>query len=482
MTETTGACAITSLSALELSRAIHARRLSCHEVMAAFLDRIEAVNPAFCAIVSVQPREVLMKAALRADARLARGVSDGWLHGIPQAPKDLAATCDIPTTMGFSGLKAHRPPRDAFVVQRAREAGAILIGKTNTPEFGLGSHTYNDVFGTTLNAYDRRFSAGGSSGGAAVAVAMRLLPVADGSDMMGSLRNPAGWNNVYGFRPSMGRVPGGPGPEGFLSQLGTEGPMARDMADLAMLLATQAGRDPRVPLSLAGDGSGFAPPLGRDVAGLRIGWLSDLGGHLPMQPGVIETCESALRIFEGMGCHVAPARTRFDLDALWRAWCVLRQFQITGTLAPIRANPRLRDMLKPEMQWEIEHGLTLRAEAVFDASVIRTAWYHEMLRLFDEHDFLALPTAQLFPFDATQHWPREIAGRVMDSYHRWMEVVIPATLAGAPALAVPAGFGPSGLPMGLQIIGRPQADRAVLELGHAYDLAQEFTARLPPGV
>ncbi|WP_238986690.1 amidase [Paracoccus sp. MKU1] len=471
---------ITALSALDLSRAIHDRNISCTEAMTAYLDRIDAVNPKINAIVSLRPREELLAEARQADAELAAGRSRGWLHGMPQAPKDLTATSDIVTTMGYRGLVQNRPKIDSALVQRTRAAGAIMIGKTNTPEFGLGSHTYNAVFGTTLNAWDQRFSAGGSSGGAAVALAAHMLPVADGSDMMGSLRNPAGWNNVYGFRPSMGRVPFGPGPEVFFQQLGYEGPMARNVADLAMLLATEAGYDPRMPLSLAGDGSEFAMPLRSEPGGARIGWLGDLDGYLPMQPGVLETCESALKIFEDMGCHVEPVRPDFALDRLWIAWVTLRSFLVSGGMAALYDTPKSRDLLKPEAIWEIETGRALTSSQIFAASVTRSAWHQEMLRLFDSYDYLALPTAQIFPFDAAEAWPTEIAGRQMDSYHRWMEVVIPGSMAGVPVLAVPAGFGPEGMPMGLQLMGRPRADRAVLELGHAYDMAQGFTARKSP--
>ena len=472
---------ITALSALDLSRAIHDRKLSCVEVMTAHLDRIEAINPRVNAIISLRPREALLADAASADAELAAGRSRGWLHGIPQAPKDLTATRDIVTTLGFRGLTQNLPKADSALVARTRAAGAILIGKTNTPEFGFGSHTYNAVFGTTLNAYDTALSAGGSSGGAAVALATEMLPVADGSDMMGSLRNPAGWNNVYGFRPSQGRVPFGPVPELFYQQLGYEGPMARNVADLAMLLSTEAGYDPRMPLSLDGDGSEFAQPLTGDGAkGARIGWLGDLDGYLPMEPGVLDTCQAGLKVLADIGCHVEAAQTGFAMDRLWTSWVTLRSFLTAGGMAALYDTPTTRELLKPEAIWEIETGRTLTGAQVFAASATRSAWYAALLGLFDRYDYLVLPTAQIFPFDAREHWPREIAGRQMDTYHRWMEVVIPASLAGVPALAVPSGFNARGLPMGLQIIGRPRADRALLELGHAYDLAQGFTARKSP--
>lgn len=467
------------LTAQELSRAIHARELSCAEVMEAYLGRIDRLNPQVNAIVSLRPREELMAEAAAADAELDAGRSRGWMHGFPQAPKDLTATAGLRTTLGFAGLKDNVPDTDSILVARMRAAGAILIGKTNTPEFGLGSHTYNAVFGATLNAYDQRLSAGGSSGGAAVALACHLLPVADGSDMMGSLRNPAGWNNVFGFRPSQGRVPSGPSPELFYQQLATDGPMGRNMGDLAMLLSTVAGHDPRVPLTLDGDGTAFAAPLEGDVRGLRIGWLGDFGGYLPVEPEVMRTCETALATFEQLACPVEPARTGFDMARLWQAWLALRGFHVAGANAALLADPKSRDLLKPEAVWEIENGLALTGPQVFAATATRSAWYREMLRLFEHHDFLVLPTAQMFPFEAALSWPREVAGRSMDTYHRWMEVVIPATMAGLPTLAVPAGFGPSGLPMGLQIIGPPRADLSVLRMGRAWERAFCTGTRAP---
>ena len=471
---------VTGLSAVDLSAAIHARRVSCVEVMTAYLDHIDAVNPKVNAIVSLRPRDALLAEAAAADADLAAGRDRGWLHGIPQAPKDLTATVGIPTTMGSPILAKNMPKADSILVERTRAAGAILIGKTNSPEFGLGSHTYNPVFGTTLNAYDQRLSAGGSSGGAAVALATHMLPVADGSDMMGSLRNPAGWNNVFGFRPSLGRVPFGPTPELFFQQLGYEGPMGRTVADVAMLLSIQAGYDARTPLSLDGDGRAFAGPLARDFKGARIGWLGDLGGYLPMEAGVIETCEAALAHFATLGCAVEPVVPDFDMASLWTAWVTLRSFVVSGGMAPLYDNPETKKLLKPEAIWEIETGRRLSGADVFRASAIRSAWYTALLKLHESYDFLVLPSAQIFPFDAREHWPKTVGGREMDTYHRWMEVVIPGSLAGVPVLAVPAGFGPSGLPIGLQVMAPPRADLAALQIGHAYEAVQPYTARLSP--
>jgi len=465
---------IVELSAVDLATAIHSRQVSCREVMRAYLAQIDRLNPQVNAIVSLQDPEQLLQQADERDRQLAAGICLGWMHGFPQAPKDLVNTAGIVTTLGSPILKNNVPATDAIIVERARRSGAVLIGKTNTPEFGLGSHTYNTVFGTTLNAYDQSKTAGGSSGGAAVALALRMLPVADGSDMMGSLRNPAGYNNVFGFRPSFGRVPLGPAVEVFVQQLSCEGPMARSVADLAMLLSVQAGFDARAPLSIDQDPGQFAQPLERDFKDVRVGWMGD------MEAGVLELSRSALKHFETIGCTVEDVLPDYPMEKLWQAWLVLRQFLIAGILAPPYASPPLRAMMKPEAVWEVENGLKLTASDVFRASVDRSEWYQALQKLFVRYEYLVLPTAQVFPFDAKLDWPRAIGHRPMDTYHRWMEVVIGPTMAGLPTISVPAGFGPTGLPMGLQVIGRAQADLAVLQVAHAYEQAMNPAAKRPP--
>jgi amidase len=295
---------ITELSATELSRAIHARQVTCREMMQAYGDRIEAVNPRFNALVSLQDRDALLAQADTADREMQRGESRGWMHGFPIALKDLVDVAGIPTTCGSPLLTQNIPAQDALLTQRLKAAGGIVIGKTNTPEWGLGSHTFNPVFGSTGNAYNPAFSAGGSSGGAAVALAQRLLPVADGSDFMGSLRNPAAWNHVFGLRPSQGRVPAYPSNDVWVSQLGTDGPMARTMRDLAHSLEAMAGFDARAPLSLATLPTGFAAALQPTARGLRIGWLGNLNGYLPMEAGILEACEQGLKRLEALGCSV----------------------------------------------------------------------------------------------------------------------------------------------------------------------------------
>jgi amidase len=365
------------------------------------------------------------------------------------------------------------------MAERLRKAGAIFIGKTNTPEFGLGSHTYNPVYGTTRNAYDQSRSAGGSSGGAAVALALRMLPVADGSDFGGSLRNPAGWNNVFGFRTSFGRVPAD-GRDAWLPSMGVLGPMARNVPDLAMLLEVQAGYDDRVPLSMTEDAT-FQERLEKDFKGTRIAWSGDFNGYVPYQPGVLEVCERALKTFESMGCIVEEAQPDFPIDAVWNAWLRLRAWQSGGALLAYYYDPAKRALLKPEAIFEVESGLKLSAYDITAAAGVRSEWYQAVRRFFGSYDFFIAPTAQLFPFDADLPWPREIAGRKMQTYHEWMKGVLPITMAGCPALAVPAGFNAQGLPIGMQIVARNHGDLSCLQLAHAYDKATRWVStRLPP--
>ncbi len=460
---------IVGLSACALSGQLHARRLSCREVMAAYLDRIDALNPGHNAIVSLQPRHTLLAQADARDEQLGRGESMGWMHGFPMAIKDMAATAGIRSTSGSPLLADHLPSEDGIMVARMKAAGGIVIGKTNTPEFGLGSHTYNTVFGVTRNAFDPSKSAGGSSGGAAVSLALQLQPVADGSDSMGSLRNPAAFNNVFGFRPSPGRVPHGPVGDQFVSQFGTEGPMGRSVADVAMLLSVQAGYDARAPLSIAESGEAFARPLASAVQGLRIGWLGDLRGYLAIEPGILDLCEAGLQRLAALGGIVEPTALGYPPEKAWQTWLTWRHWLVAGRVAPYFADPAQRERLKPEARWEAEQGARLSAADIFAASLDRTAFHRHLLSLFEHYDFLALPTAQVWPFDTEWDWPKAIDGRAMDTYHRWMEVVIYATLGGLPAISVPVGFGAAGLPMGMQLIGRPQADLALLRLAYAYE-------------
>ncbi len=458
---------------------VRERRVSCAELMQATLDRIEAVNPAVNAIVALRPADELLTEARTHDARLARGEAPGALFGLPLAIKDTEAVRGIRSTKGSPIFRDHVPDADCLMVSRLRAAGGIPIGKTNVPEFALGSQTYNNVYGPTRNAYDHGLTAGGSSGGAAVALATRMLALADGSDYGGSLRNPAGWNNVFGFRPSVGLVPSGER-DPWLPSMGVLGPMARDVPDLALLLSVQAGFDASEPLSVQGDPQALAAPLGRELRGTRIAWGGDLGGAMPFEPGVLDLCREALAAFTELGCVVEPAAPEFDYEMLWRAFATLRGWQTGFTLLEHYRDPARRALLKPEVVWEVEHGLSLSLADVVRASEVRAAWTGVMRRFLVRHDCLVLPTAQVFAFPVEQPWPRSIAGRAMATYHAWMQVMIPATMAGCPALAAPAGFDAGGRAMGIQLVMAPHAERACLELAHGYDLATRWTERAPP--
>lgn len=466
---------ICRMSAVALAEAIKQRRLSVREVVAAFLDRIEAVNPLVNAIVSLRERADILAEADRADAHLKRGGAAGSLFGLPIAIKDLAQTKGLRTTFGSPIFADFIPDKDDFFVERIREAGAIIIGKTNVPEFGLGSNTYNPVFGPTLNAFDPALTAGGSSGGAAVALALDMVPVADGSDFGGSLRNPAAYNNVYGFRPSQGLVPAGPDIDVFHAQMGVEGPMGRAVRDIALLLDVQAGYHPQAPLSHDKQGS-FLEGLAAMAAGGRIAWLGDLGGHLPIEPGILDLCETALARFADASFASEALLPEVDFEALWQAFVTLRQASGGCGLKAHYDDPAKRKLLKPEAVWEVEQAMRLTAPQIHAATVRRSSWHKTLLSAFDRFDLIALPSAQVFPFEVTTHWPSEVAGRAMDSYHRWMQVSAFATLGGCPALNVPVGFDEEGRPMGMQMIGRPRGDLAVLRAGAAYEATLPWPA------
>lgn len=452
------------LSASTLVSALSAGELKAETLMEGTLARIAEVNPRVNAIISLRSDDELLEAARALDAK----GRPGALHGLPIAVKDLAQTKGLRTTWGSPLFRDFVPSEDDPFVARLKAAGAIVIGKTNTPEFGLGSHSYNPVHGATGNAYDPSRSAGGSSGGAAVALATGMLSLADGSDMMGSLRNPAAWNNIYGFRPSYGLVPDNPAGELFLHQLSTNGPMARSVRDLVLLLDVMAGPDPRLPHSLPAQPS-FAMRLEADLKDRRIGWLGSWTGHYPMEEGILDLCETALDAFGTLGCKVERLEPEVDPHALWQSWTTLRSWAVASKFAGHYEQPEHRAQLKPEAIWEIERGLALSARDIQKASEVRSAWFRELAALFTQYDALALPSAQVFPFPVEWDWPREVAGHPMDSYHQWMEVVVPASLAGLPTLGLPAGFGPQGLPMGMQLMGPRGGDASILQLGDAYD-------------
>ena len=452
-----------SAAAGELVRLITSREASAVEVMRAHLARIEEANPRLNAIVTLLPEETLLGEAENADAAVAAGDPVGPLHGLPVAHKDLTLTRGVRTTFGSPIFADFVPEEDALIVERLRAAGAITIGKTNTPEFGAGSQTFNAVFGPTRNPHDETKTCGGSSGGAAVALASGMVPIADGSDYGGSLRNPASFCGVVGFRPSPGRVPVWPDETPWFP-VPVQGPMARSAADAALMLSAIAGPDPRAPLSLAEPGDAFRKPLGRDFRGARVAWSTDFGG-VPFDPQVPAALAPARDALEAIGCAVddaAPdmggAAEAFDR---WRGW----YFELNW--GPLLA--RHRESMKDTVIWNIEQGRALGAPDLAGASRRWTALLRRARTFFERYEFLALPVSQVPPFDIGIEYPTEIAGVPMRSYTDWMSSCAWVSLLGCPAVSVPAAETPEGLPVGLQIVGRPRDDFGVLQLAHALE-------------
>jgi amidase len=442
--------------------------------MAAHLVQIERVNPKVNAICTQLPPEQCLAEAERADRVARSGAELGPLHGLPIAIKDLVQTRGIRTTFGSRIYKDFVPDQDEILVERVKSAGALIIGKTNTPEFGAGSQTFNDVFGETRNPYDPSKTCGGSSGGGAVALACGMLPLADGSDLGGSLRNPPSFCNVVGLRPSPGRVPVWPAMLGWQT-LSVAGPMGRTVEDVALLLSVVAGPDARAPLALPEAGSAFLRPLERDFKGKRLAWSRDLGRY-PVEPVVAEVCEKSLSAFRDLGLAVEEAHPDFggadEVFKTLRAWLFAAQHE-----ADFR---RHRDLMKDTVIWNIEQGLALDGAAVARAEVERTRIYHRVRAFMETYDFLALPVSQVAPFPVEVRWVKEIHGVAMSTYIDWMATCYCITLTSLPAMSVPAGFTPSGLPIGLQIVGRHHGDFELLQLAHAFEQATGFGRQRPP--
>ena len=457
---------ICALSAVELARLIRAGQLSSREVVGAFLARIDRVNPSVNAIVTLAADRAMERAAA-ADEALAGGDAVGPLHGLPIAHKDLQPTRGMRTTFGSPLYRDFVPDDDSLLVERVRNAGAIAIGKTNTPEFGAGSQTFNPVFGATLNPYDLTRTCGGSSGGAAVALACNLLPLADGSDMGGSLRNPASFCSVVGLRTSPGRVPSWPSAAAW-SSLSVDGPMGRSVEDVALLLSAIAGPDRRSPIALDDPGAAFSAPLGRDFTGVRVAWWRDLGG-LPVDPRVRAVVDDQRRVFESLGCRVEDAEPDFtDFDAVFKT---LRAMAFLTGVAE-RVGTR-RSEVKDTIRWELERGERLTPQEIAKADAKRTELFHRMRRFMERFEFFVLPTAQVPPFDVNQPYVTEIGGVAMASYIDWMKSCYYISVVGNPAISVPAGFTAEGLPVGLQLVGRHRDDWGLLQIAYAYEQASQ---------
>ena len=460
-------------SVRELAALLRTRQLSSRELMSAYLEAIRLWNPHLNAIVARLPDEQCLRLAEAADARLARGEPVGALHGLPWAFKDLEPVVGFPWTRGSVIFRDDHPASDSLLVQRLRQAGVLPIGKTNTPEFGMGSQTYNALYGTTLNPYDLSKTAGGSSGGAAASVAAGMLPAADGSDLAGSLRNPGNFNNVVGFRPTVGLVPMAPGTMPFLG-FAVKGPIARSVSDAALMLSAMAGPDVRDPGCYPSDPTLFAAPLAGSVKGLRIAWCPDLGG-LPLDRRVRAVLESQRHVFEDLGCIVEEAHP--DLADSDEVFLTLRAFRSWTNLGPLLASHRSE--LKPEAIWEIEHGASLTAAQV-SAALVRHGQIIDRFTAFQAtYPFLLAAVNQVPAFDAQLHWPTAIEGVTMEHYIAWMKSAYWMTNTFCPAISVPAGFTPEGLPVGIQIVGRHRDDLGVLKLAYAFEQATNVGARRP---
>ncbi len=461
-------------TAIEQRALIVTRQISCVELLETHLYWIDAINPAVNALCTLVPEQALARARAL-DAELAAGNAPGPLAGLPTGIKDLVDTAGIRTTHGSPLFADHVPQKDALHVARIRDAGAVILGKTNTPEWGAGSQTFNTLFGATATPYDLGRTSGGSSGGAAAALAARMLPVADGSDLGGSLRNPASFCNVVGFRPTPGRVPALERQLGW-NALPVLGPMGRTVADTALLLSVMAGFDPRDPLSLGDDPTMFASDLESDPKGLSIAWSEDLS-FLPVAPPVRETFTAARRYFDDLGCRVENDHP--DLRDAPEIFQILRARGFAAAYGSfLETHP---EKLKDTVRWNTGLGLALSAREVTRAETGHLAVYRRMLKFFEHHDFLVLPSAQVLPFPKTEEWVREIEGVVFENYLQWMEICGTITLTGCPVAAMPCGFSAEGLPVGLQIVGRPGADLAVLKLARAFEQAAPFAA-MPPSL
>ena len=458
------------MTAVDLATRIRRREVSAREVLTAHLARIEGINPKVNAIVTLVADRAMTDAA-RADEATARGGALGVLHGLPVVHKDLVDTAGIRTTRGSRFYADNVPAKDALVVARIRAAGAITCGKSNTPEFGAGSQTFNAVFGATRNPYDLTRTCGGSSGGAAVATRCGMVPIADGSDAGGSLRNPPAFCNVVGLRPSPGRVPADGGSWQPLSVLG---PIARTVADVALLLSAIAGPDARSPLSINEDPARFRAPLERDFKGVRVAWFTGLGG-IPFEPEILRVVNANRNVFEGLGCVVSDAE--LDFSGVDEAFRVLR---FAGNYAQYAPLVRQRaDWVKDEIKYEVAQAERYTGGDVGRSMARQARLYDQSREFFERFDYFVLPATQVLPFDVNTHYPTTVAGVAMSDYVDWMRACWYISLMGNPAASVPGGFSDSGLPIGLQIVGRHRDEWSVLQLAYAFEQATRHASRRP---
>jgi len=461
------------MSAVELADRLRRKQVSARDVMAAHLAQIERINPKVNAIVTLVADRAMADAA-RADEMLANGRPLGVLHGLPVAHKDLVDTAGIRTTRGSRFYQDNVPTRDALIVERIHAAGGLTLGKTNTPEFGAGSQTFNAVFGATRNPYDLSRTCGGSSGGAAVALACGMVPIADGSDTGGSLRNPPSFCNVVGLRPSPGRVAT---ETATWSPLSVQGPLARSVADLALFLSAIAGPDARHPLSIHEDGARFRAPLNRNFKGVRVAWWRGLGG-IPFEPEIRRVVEANRGVFEQLGCVVEEAEP--DFDEVADAFPVLRYAANHPQYAPLIAKNTA--WVKDTIKFEVAQAERLKASDIGRAMARQARMHEQSRQFFERYEYFVLPVTQVVPFDVTTEYPTSINGTAMTSYIDWMRSCFYVTFMANPAMSVPAGFTSTGLPVGIQLVGRHRDDWSVLQLAYAFEQATQHSRRRPSAV
>ncbi|MBV9082468.1 MAG: amidase [Acidobacteriaceae bacterium] len=463
---------ICRMTAVEMVRLVRKRALSAQEILSAHLKQIERLNPKVNAIVTLIADQA-METARRADEAQARGAVLGPLHGLPIAHKDLVETAGIRTTFGSPIFKDYVPAHSAILVERIQQAGAISIGKTNTPEFGAGSQTFNQVFGVTKNPYDLSKTCGGSSGGAAVSLACGMIPIADGSDSGGSLRNPAAFSNVVGFRVAPGRIATAAIGDAW-STIPVHGPMARNVSDAALLLSVMAGPDPRCPISITQPGSLFARNLERSLKGTRVAWFKSFGG-IPFDRRILDTVHSNRKIFESLGCIVEEAEP--DLTGGNEAFNTLRAWGFATSQAEnVRAH---RDLLKDTIIWEYERGSKLTGADIAKAETQHSEVWERMRQFMTHYDYFIVPSTQVPPFDVTQPYVTEINGIKMNSYIEWMKCCWMISIVENPSISVPCGFTPEGLPVGLQIVGRHRDEWSILQMAYAFEQATKYGNRRP---
>lgn len=459
------------LNATEMAALIRRKKLSAREVMEAHLKQIERVNPRVNAIVTLAAEQALENAR-KADESQAKGAVLGVLHGLPIAHKDLVDTVGIRTTYGSRIFRDHIPKSDAILVEHTKKAGAITLGKTNTPEFGAGSQTFNEVFGATRNPYDLTKTCGGSSGGAAVSLACGMVPLADGSDSGGSLRNPAAWAGIVGFRPSPGRVPS-PSIGNAWATIGVSGPMARTVPDVALFLSAIAGPDSRCPISIAEPGARFAGKLDRSFKGVRVAWFKDLGG-IPFDRRVRDAVNAQRKVFESLGCIVEEAEP--DLSGAHESYSMLRAWSYLSQAENVRAH---RDLVKKTILFDYDRGMKLSATDLHRAMSLRADVWNHMRQFMQKYEYFIVPSTQVPPFDITQEYVTEIEGVKMETYTDWMRCCYLITATECPSLSMPSGYTPEGLPVGFQIVGRHRDEWSVLQLAHAFEQATLANRRRP---